>query len=136
MAEPIKLPPLPPARLEIINLIDVLITLIAFFMLTAVFAKESHRLNIKLPVAPHSASAAMPKQEAAKIEIGVDKENRIFYEGNPVHEDELLKRLRTQNRESVVVIRADRDCSYGRVVKVLDVVKNCRLSKVALEVRR
>lgn len=136
MAEPIKLPPLPPARLEIINLIDVLITLIAFFMLTAVFAEKSHRLNIKLPVAPLSSSTTVPEREAARIEIGIDKENRVFYEGNQIDDDELLKRLRFQNRESVVVIRADRDCRYGRVVKVLDVVKGCRLSKVALEVRQ
>lgn len=136
MAEPIKLPPLPPAKLEIINLIDVLITLIAFFLLTTVFAEKSHRLNIKLPVASHSASAVVPEKEAAKIEIGIDKENRVYYEGNHIDDDELLKRLRIQNRESVVVIRADRDCRYGRVVKVLDVVKGCRLSKVALEVRQ
>jgi biopolymer transport protein ExbD len=136
MAEPIQLPPLPPARLEIINLIDVLITLIAFFMLTAVFAEKSHRLNIQLPVAKHSWTAAAPQKEAAKIEIGIDKENRIYYEGQAIQEKELLAHLRMQNRESIVIIRADRDCRYGRVVKVLDVVKSCRLSKVALEVRQ
>lgn len=136
MAEPIKLPPLPPARLEIINLIDVLITLIAFFMLTAVFADKSHRLNIKLPVAPHSGSAAATQKEVGKIEIGIDKDNRVYFQGLEIGDDELLKKLRIENRESVVIIRADRDCRYGRVVKVLDVVKGCRLSKVALEVRR
>lgn len=135
MAEPIQLPPLPPAKLEIINLIDVLITLIAFFMMTAVFAEKSHRLNIQLPVARHSGITATQK-EATKIEIGIDKENRIYYEGQAVQEEELLARLRIQNRETVVVIRADRDCRYGRVVKLLDVVKSCRLSKVALEVRQ
>lgn len=136
MAEPIQLPPLPPAKLEIINLIDVLITLIAFFMLTAVFAEKSHRLNIQLPVAKHSGIAATPKKEATKVEIGIDKENRVYYEGQAIQEEELLTRLRIQNRETVVVIRADRECRYGRVVKVLDMVKGCRLSKVALEVRR
>lgn len=135
MAEPIQLPPLPPAKLEIINLIDVLITLIAFFMMTAVFAEKSHRLNIQLPVARHSGITATQK-ETTKIEIGIDKENRIYYEGQAVQEEELLARLRIQNRETVVVIRADRDCRYGRVVKLLDVVKSCRLSKVALEVRQ
>jgi biopolymer transport protein ExbD len=135
MADPIKLPPLPSAKLEIINLIDVLITLIAFFMLTSVFAEKSHRMNIQLPAARHSGSAAAQK-EAAKIEIGIDKENRIFYEGHAIREEELPARLRIQNRETVVVIRADRNCRYGRVVKLLDVVKSCRLSKIALEVKQ
>jgi biopolymer transport protein ExbD len=137
MAEPIQLPPLPPAKLEIINLIDVLITLIAFFMLTAVFAEKSHRLNIQLPVARHSGSAAAQSKAAVKkIEIGIDRENRVYYEGQAIQAEELPARLRIQNPETVVVIRADRECRYGWVVKVLDVVKSCRLSKVALEVRQ
>jgi biopolymer transport protein ExbD len=135
MAEPIRLPPLPPAKLEIINLIDVLITLIAFFMLTAVFAEKSHRLNIQLPVARHSGTTAS-STAVMKIEIGIDKENQVYYEGQAIQEEQLLARLRIQNPETVVVIRADRDCRYGRVVKLLDVVKRCRLSRVALEVRQ
>jgi biopolymer transport protein ExbD len=135
MNQPIKLPSLPPAKLEIINLIDVLITLIAFFMLTAVFAEKSHHLNIQLPKAPHSASSAVQNKAVTKIEIGIDKEDRIYYEGQLIKEAELLGCLQTQNRNTVVVIRADKDCRYGKVVGVLDYVKHCRLSKIALEVR-
>jgi biopolymer transport protein ExbD len=135
MSKPIKLPPLPPAKLEIINLIDVLITLIAFFMLTAVFAEKSHRLNIQLPAAPHSGSPAAQTKAAAKVEIGIDKQNQVYYEGRPIKEAELLGCLRNQNRETVVVIRADKECRYEWVVGLLDDVKRCRLSKIALEVR-
>ena len=107
MLKPIKLPPLPPAKLEIINLIDVLITLIAFFMLTAVFAKKNHRLSVNLPSAP-----------------------RLLLD------NELFHRLKECNHDTIIVIKADRDCRYGRIVQLLDIVKSRHLTKIALEVRK
>ena len=47
--KPLDLSKLPGPKVEIINLIDVLITLVAFFLLTTVFADQLDQLQVNLP---------------------------------------------------------------------------------------
>lgn len=123
-------PPVP--RIEVINLIDVLITLIAFFMLTTVF-HENGTVGINLPKARHGAGAGTAGNV---LVVELTKERRIFIQGHAVDETGLRKILKEQNPETVVTIRADKDCSYERVINLLDLVKESNMSRVALEVRK
>jgi biopolymer transport protein ExbD len=132
MAEPIKLPPLPPPRVDVINLIDVLITLIAFFMLTSVFGQRRHQLDINLPAARQRHTITASRQ----VVIELNKQNQIFYEGRITGTDQLEAWLSQKPPETGVIIRADRDCRYEWIIHLLDLVKNCKLSKVAFEVKK
>jgi biopolymer transport protein ExbD len=129
---PIQLKPLPQAKVEIINLIDVLITLIAFFLLTTVFAKDRHQLGIELPRAQQSQTV---KPALPKIIIELDKANQWFYQGRPVTEAELLTVLKAQPTETVVLIQADRSCRYERIIRLMDLLKQTELSRVGFEVK-
>lgn len=129
---PIKLDRLPPAKVEIINLIDVLITLVAFFMLTTVFAKSQSEMAIELP---QVRQAQAGETVNAKVVIEVDRQNRIWFEGQSILEDELAPKLQRQAAGTVVVIRADQACRYEAVIRILDLVKNSRLNKVSFEVK-
>jgi biopolymer transport protein ExbD len=128
----LKPPPMPVPKVEIINLIDVLITLIAFFMFTTVFANKQQQIRIQLPKAAHSES----NRTAEKLEISLTKENRIFIEGRRLQREELLDFLqKKRSGDRLVAIIADRSCKYEWIIDLLDMVKSCGLTRIALNVR-
>jgi biopolymer transport protein ExbD len=132
---PIHLNPLPEPRLEILNLIDILITLVAFFMLTSTFVVEqAHQsIGINLPQVSHHVT---PNNVESKMTLELQKDHQLFYRGRRITLGQLKKFFQGQTSETVLIISADKDCRYSWVVELLDLAAGCKLNKVALEVRK
>jgi biopolymer transport protein ExbD len=131
--QPIKLKPLPRTKVEIINLIDVLITLVAFFLLTTVFARDRQELGIELPRAEQTRTV---ERSLPKITVELDKDNRWFVKGRPVTEEKLGAILQRQPARTAVLIRADRSSRYERIIRLMDLIKQTGLDRVGFEVKR
>ena len=129
---PISLKPLPPARVELINLIDVMITLIAFFMLTTVFAREQSRLQIMLPQSKQAETAAVP----SKLLLEIDAESRIYVNGSLVSPAGLKKLLQQTSPDTVVAIRGDQAVTYQTLIDLLDLLKQYHFTKLSFEVKK
>ncbi len=129
---PLELKPMPPPRLEIINLIDVLITLIAFFMMTSSFVETQRQLGVNLPQARRSEAVAT---EVSRLRLEVAADERVYWNGQPLPRAELNAMLRAQRPETQVTIEADRECRYQAVVDILDLARTHGLQKIALAVR-
>ncbi|NLW47056.1 MAG: biopolymer transporter ExbD [Firmicutes bacterium] len=128
----VKPPPLPKPQVSIINLIDVLITLIAFFMFTTVFATKQQQIKVHLPSAAHGETTRVKDM----IEILLTAENRIFIGDHQLQPGELADFLRSNyGGKEMVAILADRSCRYEWIVGLLDTVKSCGLTRVSLNVR-
>ena len=136
---PIQLKPLPEPRLEILNLIDILITLVAFFMLTSTFVVErSHQarardIGINLPQVRHSGKA---DKVDSRLVIELNKNHQTFYQGELISRFRLKELFQKQTGDTVLAIKADKDCRYSWVVDLLDLAAGCKLTKIALEVRK
>lgn len=103
-------------------LIDMIFILLIFFLVTASFVRESG-VTVRRPEAA-SASAG----DAVGLMIGVTPSGEVFIDSRPVE----LRNLRAvvtlflmENPGGGVLIEADRECSTGRLVTVLD---QCRLA--------
>lgn len=127
----ISLKPLPPAKVEIINLIDVLITLIAFFMLTTVFAQEQNRLKIKLPLSKQAESAVV----SSKLLLEIDSEARVYANGAITSPAGLKRLLQQMSPETVVAIRGDQAVTYQTIISLLDLLKQYHFTKLNFEVK-
>ena len=132
---PIHLKPLPEPRLEILNLIDILITLVAFFMLTSTFVVEQSHRNIGLNL-PQVRYAGKSQQVPAKLIVELRKNHQWFVKGRPINLSKLKALFQGQSPDTVLTIRADQDCRYSWIVELLDLASGCKLSKVALVVRK
>lgn len=129
---PISLKPLPAARVEIINLIDVMITLIAFFMLTTVFAQEQSRLKIMLPQSKQAESAAV----TSKLLLEIDGESQIYVNGSIISPAGLKRLLQQTSPETVVAIRGDQAATYQTLIDLLDLLKQYHFTKLSFEVNK
>ncbi|AOY57159.1 MULTISPECIES: ExbD/TolR family protein [Desulfococcus] len=103
-------------------LIDMIFILLIFFLVTASFVRESG-VTVQRP----EAASAAPG-DAVGLMIGVTTAGEVFVDGRPVE----LRNLRAvvalflmENPGGGVLIEADRACSTGRLVAVLD---QCRLA--------
>ena len=119
----------PIAEINMTNLIDVTLTLLILFLLIAPVVDQG--FTLELPVAEDESIRA---QEA--MHLSVDREGRVHWNGTMVSDEQLSEKAAAQaagrRGETDVVILADRQLAYGRVIEVMDVLRHAGLTRLAL----
>jgi biopolymer transport protein ExbD len=110
------------AEINITPLADVMLVLLIIFMITAPLAQ--HKIKVTLPQAnPESEN---PKKLAPPIDVAVEKDGTMFWEGSSISQAELRARLLVQAQKSPqppLQIRADKTTRYKVIRKVLETAK-------------
>lgn len=118
-------------EINLIPLIDVLLVILIFLMVTTTYARFSE-LQINLP----SAQGETAKEEPTQISVNVsDREN---YEVNgtvlgQVGVEQIIRALETAaggQKDPVVVISADAQASHQSVVRVMDAARRAGYPRV------
>ncbi|MBI2487572.1 MAG: biopolymer transporter ExbD [Deltaproteobacteria bacterium] len=118
------------AALDITPIVDTVFNLLIFFALSLSFAATSGGINIKLPKA---ASAEPVKTE--QLTINLTKDGKLYLNDKTTTLEGLSETLRkNQNKESLVIIRADDSVPHGKVVELMDTVRTHGFSKLAIAV--
>lgn len=117
-------------ELNLIPMIDVLIVLLIFLVMTTTFRHES-ALKIKLP-----ESGAQRSVAEKSIEVSIDAESRIGI-GAALLPDGSAASLRSAidaasggRRDTMIVIRADRNTPHQAVMTVLDVAAGLGFTRI------
>ena len=119
--------------LEITPLVDVVFLLLIFFLLTATYVKNPN-LDITLP----KASIDQVTSKQRDVSIAVTEDGDVRYEGKVVSMDRLEGILRaeySEDEDSIVVIRADKESRHGRVVEVMDLAKKVGFGRLAIAIQ-
>ena len=114
--------------INVTSLVDVMMTLLIIFIIVAPMLEQG--IDITLPTAD-------PKRidVAEVLTISVAENERVYLEGQRVTLDELGERLANVHaaREDVaVLIKADTDLKYGKVIEVLDTVRGVGITRLAM----
>jgi len=111
-------------------LVDLIFTLLIFFMLVSTYITPS--IKIELP-----RSTSPEKAEKRAVTITISRAGEVFLEGEKMPESELRKRILGLDPEKIigVRIRADKNVPVQTVVSVIDIVRESRIKSVELEVR-
>jgi len=118
------------ATLDLTPIVDVVFNLLIFFALSLNFAATSGGINVKLP----SASSAEPVK-SEQLTINLTQSGQLYYNDKEISIDELPAKLKSiEDKESIVIIRADNTVPHGQVVEVMDIVKSEGFSKLAIAV--
>jgi biopolymer transport protein ExbD len=118
------------ATLDLTPIVDVVFNLLIFFALSLNFAATSGGINVKLP----SASSAEPVK-SEQLTINLTQAGQVYYNDKEINIDELPAKLQSiEDKESIVIIRADNNVPHGQVVEVMDIVKSEGFSKLAIAV--
>lgn len=107
-------------EINLIPLIDVLLVIIIFLMLTTTYAKFSG-LEINLPTADASKQAEQPNE----VNVAVTASGQVLVNKAPLSAadvrtiSEALRRAAGDNKDPVVVINADAKATHQSVVDIM-----------------
>ncbi len=120
-------------EINIVPLVDVLIILIFFFLMTMQF-RDLNILNLKLP----KIETAGRNNPHDHLVVAIDNEGNYFLKNQPVTADELLAAVTlagTINREQPVLLMADERTPLKNVTFVMDACRQTGLEKIRLQAR-
>ena len=119
-------------EINLIPLIDVMLVIIIFLMLTTTYSKFSE-LNIQLPTADAEKQLERPNEIDVMISAaGQFTINRraIVFKDVPALAEE-LKRAAAGMKDPVVVIYADKNATHQSDIRVMDAARQAGLGQVA-----
>ncbi len=116
----------PISNINITNLVDVALTLVIILLMIAPLIEQG--IEVKLPESSPS------KIEVKKsVVITVSKNNTYYLGSKKITLRNLYRELRAKRGTGVsVIVKGDRDVPYKNIIKVLDIVKKCKIEKVGL----
>jgi biopolymer transport protein ExbD len=120
------------ARIEIIPMIDTMFFLLVFFMIATLSMTSQSSLPVNLP---HANSALNDKQQVYTLTL--TKDNQLFCDQEPVASpEEAAQRLvqRSKDQQMSVIINADRSVAHGRVVELMDAIRQIGITRFAVAV--
>ena len=113
----------PAPGIIIVSLIDILVVLLIFLMVTTSFKKQP---AVKLAL-PESSQAKAGASESAPMEVIVDKKAPHLYLGDrPITYEQLQEELAKRSKadpQLTLAIRADTEAPFGQIIKVMDAAK-------------
>lgn len=120
--------------INITPLTDVMLVLLIIFMVTATFFIAEPSMKVNLPPAVTSTREA---ETSGEITVTINEQGRMLVNGRPVRPADLVDALMSAARklpqpQKVVVIRADKEASYGSVIWVMDAARLVGLHRVSL----
>jgi biopolymer transport protein ExbD len=117
-------------QIIVTNLIDIILLLVFFFMITSSFARNNEKLPVNVP----KASTAQT-MESENFSVQITKDGRIFISGKNIEEKLLVEKVKTwvsKSPDRPVLVEADEEANYGKIVTVLDIMRKAGAANIGL----
>ena len=114
-------------QINVVPYIDVMLVLLVIFMVTAPMTNPG---VVELPKVGETL-----KQQVNPIVISIKKNGKFEIDGKTFKNDALLahvKKITDKNPKQSVVIAADKKVNYGKVITIMDLLKQNEVGKVGL----
>ncbi|MFO1433440.1 MAG: biopolymer transporter ExbD [Candidatus Competibacteraceae bacterium] len=121
-------------EINLISLVDVLLTVLLFFIVTTTFRKESD-FRIDLPEASVQGTASAQQVE---LDVTIDAQGRYFLndralaDTSPATLRDAIGQRAGERRDQIVIIRADAKTPYQAVITAMDVIGRLGFKHLAI----
>ena len=108
--------------INIVPMIDVIFAILTFFIISSLDLIRIENIPVNLPKASSSTLV-----EAKPLVLTIDKENNIFLERKPIDLSILVDQIKSiisNNATDILIISADKEVAYGKVVEVIDQIRS------------
>ncbi len=124
-------------EINLIPMIDVLLVIIIFLMLTTTYARYAE-LKINLP----SADAEKKLERANEIDVVISAGGQYLIQRKPVQFRNVgeiaddLRRAADGMKQAIVVINADNNATHQSVIRVMDAARQAGIGQVVFAVEQ
>lgn len=118
--------------INVTPLVDIVLVLLIIFMVTANFIVRE-TVEVDLPRAANSND----KTVQGPVMVTLDKDANIFLDGAPTDATTLLTKMKEaveKDKDVRAIISADQSLNYGKVMNIIDLVKEAGIVKFALNI--
>jgi biopolymer transport protein ExbD len=127
-----KIPDEPERNLEInlVPMIDVIFSILAFFIISTLFLTRSEGLPVDLPQAETSQ-----QQSETEVTVTIQANGKIALNKEEISLEKLIPEVTkiSQNaQETLVIVKADKAVTHGDVVNVMDRLRQVEGVKLAI----
>ena len=122
---------MPHVGFQIAPLLDILLTLLIFFMVTSVTATRETKMNLTVPTSETRGEAT---RNVGEVIINVDEAGHVFIRNAELtlsRLETLLAQVAKEYRDQPVIIRAAAKTRHENVIAVLDVCRKVDIWNVA-----
>jgi len=123
-------------EVNLIPLLDVLMSVLTFFIIASMSLTSQKLAGISLP----GAGAGFNEQQTPEqLIVGLDKQGKLLIKGETVTSAEMAKEMSSfldKNPQGAVILKADKELPYQEVVKVLKEMGKLGGSRVSLSITR
>jgi biopolymer transport protein ExbD len=119
-----------PFTINIVPMIDVVFSILTFFIFSSLFLSRSQGLDVNLPKAGTAQA-----QKTEQINVTVKSDGTLALNRQTIQLDRLqpaIISLVKPNEISLVVVNADEKVNHGRVVTVMDKIRQIPQVKLAI----
>ena len=120
----------PKSDINVTPLVDVMLVLLIIMMLVAPMLQKG--VPVVLPEAGNTVDKPDTQEQTV---LAVDSQNRYWVNGVEVPKPEVARRVQTvleDRTERVVLIKADKDASYGAVMDAMDDLRKAQIEDIGL----
>lgn len=122
------------ARIEIIPLIDVIMFLLATFVLFTLSLNKTEGIRVGLP----NSVTGEPRSTENSVTVTVTEEGTLAWNKDFVSLDEFLNRLKAfhmNSPEGRLLVNGDENASFSAAIYVFDEARKAGIEKVMIETR-
>ena len=117
------------SEINVTPFVDVMLVLLIIFMVTAPMMMQGVEVNL-----PETTTKQMKTRDEPLI-LTINKKGEIFLGNHLIQLKSLevkIKKIFENRREKEILLRADKDVSYGFVIKVIASIKRAGIDKLGM----
>ncbi len=117
-------------ELNIIPMIDIMFFLLVFFMLSTMYMIDLKTIPVKLPQAANAATDTM-----STFAVTLKNDGSIYLGDAQTDMSSLIMQASMEQKNNsnfAVVIRAEKNIDYGKVIKLIDRLKGAGITRFGL----
>lgn len=111
-------------------MIDLIFLLLVTFIAGTMYMENVHTMPVRLPAAAHSV-----RTSGTPFMVTLTRDGKLFLNDREISQEALVQAAAwklAENTSFSVVIRADKDVSYDRVMSLLDALKGAGVTRFGL----
>lgn len=115
----------------IIPMIDIMLFLLVFFMLSTIYMVQTNTLPVSLP----QSSSAKEETRPNVVAITILENGDVLFDEDTAPNRQLAEKIHAAlelDKETIFVLRGDKSARYESVVAVLDLLKKSGAARVSL----
>lgn len=115
----------------IIPMIDIMLFLLIFFMISTIYMVQTNSLSVNLP----QSTTAKQETRPNVVPITVLENGDMLFDKDSVPNQQLAEKIHKaleQDKDTIFVLRGDKSVRYESVVAVLDLLKKSGASRVSI----